>query len=262
MRAWIDQVETDVHRRQLFKLLQNVRFVTDENTGEAFQGAYENIRRRLPVFVQRKKIERRRDVLVTFLDGVAKSGAHYARQFAKANRIHSTKVIPPEGLGQTFRDKQEDGISAIVIVDDMIGTGNTLTEYLDLYAERLHQLGIGSAVPLFVCVFCATVEGETKVRLYLERTFEDCDLEVCEILDERHYAFGEELAFWDSKAEKDRVKSMVMNLGARVDKRRPLGYREQGLLLTFSQNCPNNSLPILYSNGKGASQWTPLFPRA
>ena len=45
------------------------------------------------------------------------------------------------------------------------------------------------------------------------------------------------------------------------DKRRPLGYRGQGLLLTFSRNCPNNSLPILYGTGKGTARWTPLFPR-
>ena len=150
----------------------------------------------------------------------------------------------------------------MVIVDDMIGTGNTLTGELETYADTLHELGIGSAVPLFVCVFCATVEGEAKVRRHLERTFQDSDLQVCEVLDERHYAFGEGLAFWDSDSEKERTKSMITDLGVRVNKRRPLGYRGQGLLLTFSRNCPNNSLPILYGNGKGADRWTPLFPRA
>ena len=261
VRAWIDQVETNVHRRQLFKLLQNVRFVTDDHIQETFQGAYESIRRRLPPFVQRRRTARRRDVMVTFLDGVAKSGAHCARQFAKASRIDPSSVVPPEGLKAGFRDRQEDGISAVVVVDDMIGTGNTLTSHLDSHAEALNELGIGSDTPLFICVFCATVEGESKIRTHLEHTFEDSDLEVCEVLDERHYAFGEDLSFWDSKSQKDRAKSMVMDLGVRVDKRRPLGYRGQGLLLTFSQNCPNNSLPILYGNGKGAARWTPLFPR-
>ena len=261
VRAWIDQVETNVARRQLFKILQNVRFVTDDDVQEAFQGAYRKISHRLPLFVLRKRTQRRHDVLVTFLGSVAKSGAHYARQFAKANRIIHNNVVGPERLSAVFHDERRDKIAAVVVVDDMIGTGNTLIGDLDSHAEILHQLGIGSTVPLFVCVFCATEEGETKIRRHVGRTFNDSDLETCEMLDERHYAFGESLGFWDSEFEKEKAKSMVMNLGATVDKRRPLGYRGQGLLLTFTRNCPNNSLPILYGDGKGAARWTPLFAR-
>ena len=87
-------------------------------------------------------------------------------------------------------------------------------------------------------------------------------LEVCEMLEERHYAFGDDLGFWESDLEKQQAKSMATDLGARVDKRRPLGYREQGLLLTFYRNCPNNSLPILHGVGRSMPRWTPLFPRA
>ena len=142
VRAWIDQVESNVARRQLFKILQNVRFVTDEHLHEAFHGAFANIGRRLPLFVLRKRTQRRRDVLVTYLGGAAKSGAHYANLFAKANRIMQGNVLSPEHLHTAFRDGQEDRIAAVVIVDDMIGTGNTLTGDLDSWAEDLHQLGI------------------------------------------------------------------------------------------------------------------------
>ena len=261
VRAWINQEESNVARRLLFKLLQKVRFVTDEHVHEAFHGAFNKISRRLPPFVQRKRTQRRSDVLVTYLGGAAKSGAHYASQFAEANRITQGNVVAPEQLGAAFGHGQEDRIAAVVIVDDMIGTGNTLASDLDSWSGNLNQLEIGSTAPLFICVFCATVEGEAKVRRYLHSTFQDSDLDVCEVLDKHHFAFAEGLAFWSSKSEKERAKSMVMNLGARVDKRRPLGYRGQGLLLTFSRNCPNNSLPILYGTGKGSARWTPLFPR-
>ena len=99
------------------------------------------------------------------------------------------------------------------------------------------------------------------MRSHLSRTFEDSDLYSYEILDDRHLAFGEASAFWASQSEKERAKTLVVNLGARVDKRNPLGYRDQGLLLTFTRNCPNNSLPILYGNGRGANRWIPLFRR-
>ena len=261
VRAWIDQVETNIDRRRLFKLLQNVRFVTDDHVQEAFGGAYKNIRRRLPQFIQRKRGAHRRDVLVTYLGRVAKSGAHYANQFALASQIDRNNVVTPEQLSAGFHDRKGGEISAVVIVDDMIGTGNTLVEDLNSCAEVFHQLGIGSNIPLFICVFCTTVEGETRVRRHLDLTFEDSELNVCEVLDDRHYAFGKDMGFWGSKSEKEKAKAMAVNLGAHVDKRRPLGYRGQGLLLTFSRNCPNNSLPILHGNRKGASRWAPLFPR-
>ena len=261
VRAWIDQVESNVARRQLFKLLQNVRFVTDEHVHEAFHGAFANLVHRLPEFVLRKRTQRRRDVLVTYLGGAAKSGAHYASLFAKANRIMQGNVVSPERLGRAFLDGEQDRIAAVVIVDDMIGTGNAVTGDLNSWADNLRELGIGSTVPLFVCVFSATVEGEAKVRRFLHRRFEDCDLEVCEMLDERNFAFADGLAFWDSESEKERARSLVIDLGAAIDKRRPLGFRDQGLLLTFSRNCPNNSLPILFGTGKGNARWTPLFPR-
>ena len=261
VRGWIDQVETNVSRRQLFKLLQNLRFVTDDHVQEAFRSAYEVIRGRLPVFVQMRRTQRRSDILVTFLGNAAKSGAHYARQFAKANRIYYTSVVAPERLGKEIGKRADNQIAAVIVVDDMIGTGNTLISDMNSHVGNIHELGVGSTVPLFVCVFCATAEGEGRVRRYIERTFADSDLEVCEMLDEHHYAFTDELTFWESEWEKDKAKALVTELGARVDKRRPLGYRGQGLLLTFSRNCPNNSLPILFGKGRGDARWTPLFPR-
>ena len=39
------------------------------------------------------------------------------------------------------------------------------------------------------------------------------------------------------------------------------GYGEQGLLLTFPRNCPNNTLPILHGNRPGEKGWRAIFPR-
>ena len=261
VRAWVDQVETNVSRRQLFKLLQNVRFVTDGEVQEAFRGAYENFRNRLPVIVQRRRGQRRDDVIVTFLGGAAKSGQHFANLFAQANRITQTNVIAPERMERRLKDAQNGGTAAIVVVDDMIGTGASLTGELDSNSDMLEASGVGSHVPLFVCVFCATEEGEARARRHLERKFDDSELYTCEMLERRHYAFCDGLAFWDSTWQMEKAKTMALELGARIDKRRPLGYSDQGLLLTFSRNWPNNSLPILFGHGKGSSRWSPIFPR-
>ena len=260
IRAWIDQVDRNVSRRQLFKLLKNTRFVTEIQVQEAFQNAYENIRRRLPVFVQRKRSQHRHDVLVTFLGSTAKSGAHYASQFARANLIVQQNVVSPERLATKFRKKADAGISAVIVVDDMVGTGNTLTGDLHSRCQALQDLEIGSTVPLFLCVLCGTVEGEAKVRRYLEGNFDDGDLYVCEMLEERHFAFGDGLGFWDSDSEKQRAKSMVMNLGARVDKRRPLGYKGQGASAHVLQKLPQQFIAYPLRQWARRTALDPTFP--
>ena len=263
IRAWVNQVESNVERRLLFKLLENLRFVSEPQVNEAFENVYRRIVDRLPVFTQRKRSQRRGDILVTFMDGAAKSGAQYASQFAKSNFILQRNVVPPERLSSTFKKAAKEGhdIAAVIIVDDMLGTGNSLKENMETHDTVMKNLEIGLSVPLFLCVFCATVEGESKVRNYLNRAFNDSDLYVYETLDDSHYAFGDDLGFWDSTSQKSKAKSLLTDLGVKVDRKRPFGYSDQGLLLTFYRNCPNNSLPILHGNGRGASSWNPIFPR-
>ncbi len=89
----------------------------------------------------------------------------------------------------------------------------------------------------------------------------NADLVICEMLESKYFAFANSVGFWETEDEKIAAKALLTNLGVRVQKRRPLGFEDQGLLLTFSRNCPNNSLPILHGSGRGGNQWIPLFPR-
>lgn len=42
----------------------------------------------------------------------------------------------------------------------------------------------------------------------------------------------------------------------------PLGFGGQGLLVSFSDNCPNNTLPPFWCSGEVAGKrWVPLLPR-
>ena len=75
VREWLSQVDSNVHRRLLFKAIQNVRFVVEPEIREKFSQAHSRIRRKLPAFVKQSRSQRRRDIFVSFLDGPGKSGA-------------------------------------------------------------------------------------------------------------------------------------------------------------------------------------------
>lgn len=224
--------------------------------------AHKWIHDKLPILVKKRRSQRREDVLVSYADGPGKSGAHCAALYANANEIAQANVITISKLENRLSDANgTEKISGLVIIDDMIGTGTNLVERLSELSGLFKRTEVGTALPFSLIVLCSTVEGERKVRKHLADSMPNADLEVCELLESKHFAFNDTIGFWETENEKNEAKALLTNLGALVQKRKPLGYGNQGLLLTFSRNCPNNSLPILHGHGKGNNQWTPLFPR-
>ena len=262
IRAWLEQADSHVQQRMLFKLLQNVRFFRVPEVREKFVHAHRWIRTKLPVPVRKSRAQRRDDILVSFADGHGKSGSHYAEIYQQANDIVSKNVETPSKLGAALGRIREQRQVGLVLVDDMIGTGRNLVDKLSGLSEVFKQAKVGADIPLSVVVLCGTVEGEQRVRTYLADSMPNADLEICEMLESRHFAFGDSIGFWETEDEKMEAKALVMDLGVRVQKNKPLGFDNQGLLLTFSRNCPNNSLPILHGSAKGERPWNPLFPRA
>ena len=261
VRTWIEQVDSNVERRILFKLLQNVRFLREPEIREKLEQAHRRIRSKLPDFVKRSRAQRRDDIFVTYGDGPGKSGAHYASIYAAVNEIASSNIVVPGEVVSAVESVEPSKEIGVVLVDDMLGTGNNMFERLSDLSEAFREAGIGTKIPLSVVVLCGTSNGEATVRALLEREMENADIEVCETIGEDSFAFPNGLGFWESIEEKNVAKTLARDLGVRVQKRAPLGYGEQGLLLTFSRNCPNNSLPILHGTGRGEKSWRAIFPR-
>ena len=194
-------------------------------------------------------------------DGPGKSGAHYASIYAAVNEIAATTIVVPGEVASAVGSVEPGKQVGVVLVDDMLGTGNNMVERLSDLSAGLREAGIGTEIPLSVAVLCGTPKGEAAVRAFLEREMANADLDVCETIGEDSFAFPKGLGFWESVEEKNVAKTLARDLGVRVQKRSPLGYGEQGLLLTFSRNCPNNTLPILHGNGRGEKSWRAIFPR-
>ncbi len=261
IRSWIGQVNTHVERRLLFKILQQVKFVGDQEIREKFEHAHRRIRSKLPTFIKRSRAARRDDIFVACGDGLGKSGAYYASMYLNVNEIASTNSGVVSEVVAAISSVESGKQVGVVLVDDILGTGNNMIERVRALERQFSEAGIGTLIPLSIVVLYGTSEGEVAVREFLQHEMENADLEVCEIIHDDNIAFQKGLGFWDSEEEKDMAKSLVRNLGVRVQKRSPLGYGGQGLLLTFSRNCPNNALPILYKNGRGEHIWRAIFPR-
>jgi hypothetical protein len=128
VRAWLDQVEQVQEQRLLFSILENLRFVTTAQIAEQLRNAHERVvARTTPPRTRENKVEKRRDLLVTYVDGPGKSGASYAKAYAKENSLLMDSVMEPSRLQRRLAG-DSDLPNAVVIVDDLAGTGKTIAE--------------------------------------------------------------------------------------------------------------------------------------
>lgn len=265
IRAWLEQVPSFRDQRLLFKLLEHVKFISHLEVRERLRDAHRLLRPKLPEVVFTKKTDRRRDVLISYVDGAGKSGAGFAALYAEENSIDAKLVVPPGEISKKVMEleEQQRDISAVVIVDDIVATGGGLSGNVQRFAASIGADLKKKAISVLVVALTATRQGADKVRQSLSKIPNlEAELVICELLDDSAFAFPQSgIGFWTDDKERDRAKALCLELGARIYRDNPLGYGGLGLLVTFTQTCPNNTLPIIHSWAKGDRKWNPIFPR-
>jgi len=261
VRAWLDQVADAQDQRMLFTILQHLKFVTTPQINELLRNAHERVvARATPPRVRERKTVKRRDILVTYLDGPGKSGAAYARAYAKENDLLMDYVVDPNKAARWLSEEVRP--SAVVIVDDLAGTGRTITDSLKNLLDEISPTLAAREIPLFLIILFATEEAETKINTALDRySTITSQLHICETLNEQNRAFQvDNVGFWHDVNTRERAKALCIRLGNNLYKD-SLGFGSQGLLIAFPDTCPNNCLPIVFASRSGADPWTALLNR-
>jgi hypothetical protein len=263
IRAWLDQVSQPEEQRLLFNILEHLRFVTTAQIGEYVRTAHKSVvARAIPPWQSEIKFEKRRDIVVTYLGAPGKSGAAYARIYAKENGILLDSVWEPEKVVRRIAGGT-DRPNALVVVDDFAGTGRTVGESVDYFLSNELAEGLRSrAIPMFIVLLFATKEAEEKIESVLNKHAGiAAQIYVCNNLTDEFRAFPEgHLGFWMSENERDRAKALCVRIGSVLFKE-ALGVGGQAILIAFPETCPNNNLPIIFASGSGKMNWNPLLPR-
>lgn len=263
VRRWLDQRSSFQEQRLLFKLLQHLRFISEEEVREKLRTAHSIVKLHTNPFTPESRSQRRYDIVVTYVDGPAKSGSRYADKYAEENLISTSCVIGPESFAKRVIEHEEKRgvtVSGIVIVDDIAATGQSLSENIGRFMAENQQFVEDRNITVVAIVLLATREADERVREAMQQaSCPKLDLRICEILEDNHYAFGAGSRIWIDLDETDRAKALMQEIGRSIYKNEPLGYGGLGLLAVFYDTCPNNSLPLLHASGAGG--WTPLFLR-
>lgn len=253
VRSWLSQFETPRARRLMFKVLQAVRFYDAATIRARLREAHGIVRRDS---VHRLDNGRRRnDIVVSFLGEINKSGVRYARLYAQENSIYTDRVVDHAKLPEVLKD---DGVQTLVLVDDLVASGQQASEYL---ADLDRKVG-GLLAKRGIKVVFVAIAGFGVAERRLEEQVAGLDMRVavhiCETLGDSDRLFSEDSTAFADDAERLEARGIAESYGRGLERKNPLGYGDAQAAIVFEESCPNGSLPILW--GK-RNDFSPLFPR-
>ncbi|MBN8242369.1 ATP-binding protein [Nitratireductor aquimarinus] len=264
VRAWLEQVESPKEQRLLFSLLKRTRVYSEVLVRERLRDIFAYLRRQLNVPITRERNERRRDIVITYVDGEGKSGSAYAAMFAEENRIEAKAILNPVDFSSSYmaRKAEVGDIGAVVILDDLVATGESLSGNVQAFLEQ-HGEAIADT-KIRIMTIAATVKGKELVGRRLRKIDGyDIDFHTAETLPDSTCALPEDKSGFGSLDDWEKAKALITDLGTKIDKRRPLGFGNLGLLIVFPTNVPNNTIPIIrsFSRAGAGKRWVPIFER-
>lgn len=196
----------------------------------------------------------------------SESGAHLLYYFRQENRLSKehfldTAQIFKRNPLQGDRVLRHPDVERYVFVDDVCGTGETAVRYSTDFLGELKSIN-PSIKPYYFCLF-STEDGINRVRndsvfrnncgaiFELDQTYS------CLEPDSRYFKFCPDEISLDS------AKKVALTYGRLLWPGNPLGYLNSQMLLGFTHNTPDNTLPIIWMEKENGAkiQWTPAFRR-
>ena len=262
VRNWLDQFEYKTEQRLMFNLLQHVNFYGEPRIREKIRSLHQKVQQDIAqrgVARPAGRGARRTDILLSSFGPPSKSGASYARLYAHENKIAYASEVSFADIPQTLNRNEQ--IEAIVFVDDIIASGVSTVEYLSQLNEKCGELLKEKQVKVFISAICGLHMGIENLQNAIEKIPFETEVFVSDYLTESDQCFSEKSEIFSSPQDRGKAKRIALGIGQQIEKKTPLGFQDSQLLVVFYDNCPNNTLPILWKKPKSKINWTPLFER-
>jgi hypothetical protein len=176
------------------------------------------------------------------------SEARVAATIRSLCRAHPHELLNHPNIGQMT----ESRCKAIIVVDDLVGSGQRVKKYLEaLWTNRsIRSWWSRKDIQFFVISYAVTEEGAklvSKLKCAPSLVYN----RICPTLRSLPW----------SRDRKFEVSDLCERYGANTVSRRFIfGYQGSAALLVFEHGCPNNVPAILWARPKKNRIWHPLFP--
>lgn len=284
VREWVNQfssnsdLEKDEQIHALF-LLSNFLYFGQQEVRELLTSMYRDLFKSARIREIRKNngdtldkafiaIEYRKILDKTRFLGIgnpSESGCHLLYYFRQQNIlpkylfVNTHEIFSRDNSAQAVNLKLRDNtIEHYVFIDDLCGSGTQARLYSRDIVEPLRILKPSAKVTYLVLFATSTaLAAIRKEKLFdeilpvfeLDSTFRSLDIE------SRIFS-GEQ-----PPIVRERVRETCEKYGTRLSPGDPLGYRDGQLLLGFSHNTPDNTLPIFWAEEADTGPWLPIFKR-
>lgn len=194
----------------------------------------------------------------------SESGVHLLYYFRQENALRkyqfmdTAQIFTNEGGTRRVRDPN---IRRYVFVDDVCGSGQTAAIYSRDFLEEL-KIADPTVELSYLCVF-ATAAGLENVR---NNTVFGARAKAIFDLDESYKSLSEKSRYFKIRPrsiDPDTAKAVALHYGSLIAPGNGGGFDDGQLLLGFSHNIPDNTLPIIWRDTSNGSpvQWTAAMPR-
>ena len=262
VRAWLEQFEYKSEQRLMFKLLENVRFYKEVENRTRLRDLQENVDQ---YFAQKgvslsrpaDRRTRRGDILLSSFGSIGKSGSAYARMYSQENNIYAGNVVHISEISEALEKNNQ--IKVIIFVDDIIASGKSAIDYLKNFNVKYGTTLKKKDITVFIFSICSLQSGIDALENFIKKEVPfKTTVKAADLLSESDQCFSSQSKIFSSSKELEQAKHIAEQYGKRLDRQRPFGYNNSQLIVVFPDNCPNNTLPILWKKSK---EWTPLFER-
>ena len=236
--SWILQFESMDYDIAL-RILKNINVIGPDDLNAALQIAYSKLLRHS--ILKGKKIEPENTIFMA-MGADSKSGSMIAYNFRMINKLSSARFLSAESM----RIIKDGKIENVVLVDDIIATGDQSSKQVKDIAEKLVNLGIQNVYVVSAFGFKKGIEkvGNTGIV----DVFSAVEYDECDTLESMDSIFYDGLPY-DKRI--DYKNKLIKNYNGK-------DYGEICALIAFYYNTPNCSIGTIWKTDNG---WLPLFPR-
>jgi hypothetical protein len=154
--------------------------------------------------------------------------------------------------------KNPKQVVAVVLVDDLIGTGKSAAENFERLAQDENVIACRNHVKIFLLAICGLEDGIAEIERRIAKLPLQIEVHVCDHLDDKDRIFSKRTRFFPDVIQRNEALALCKEIGSTLENKQPLGYGDSQLAVIFEDTAPNNSLPILW---KKKQRWVALFPR-
>ncbi len=171
------------------------------------------------------------------------------------------KEVKKTFVASQFRDFLKtfriSSISNYVLIDDIIGTGSTLKDFIEPLIRENPEKFEGKKI--YILCLVAHPKGLDKI----EELKQELKIDISCIYTYKLKKAFENDEIFKEEVERKQAKKILNMYEKRIAKRKidVMGYKNSQGLVAFFYNTPNNTLSVFWEQ-EAKVKWNPLFPRS